>query len=127
MIMKREIRLVQDNKLTLSRYEFTPIEKRCLYYVIKEVRRLYVNKDIEGLVAVRSIANTDMEGVVLAGADSEGIYTAIMLSFVKKEGVHALQVVTMSPKFKPDQQLSFGITLSNGEKMLLECNVSRRS
>jgi plasmid replication initiation protein len=45
--MKREIKLAQDNKLTLSRQEFTPIEKRCLYYVIKEVRRLYVNKDIE--------------------------------------------------------------------------------
>jgi len=37
--------IAQDNRLTMSRQDFTPIEKRCLYYVIKEVRRLYIDKD----------------------------------------------------------------------------------
>lgn len=45
--MKKDITLAQDNELTLSRYNFSPIEKRCLYYVIKEVRRLYIDKEIE--------------------------------------------------------------------------------
>lgn len=44
--MENSIILAQDNKLTLSRHNFTPIEKRCLYYVIKEVRRLYVDRDL---------------------------------------------------------------------------------
>ncbi len=45
--MENSILLAQDNKLTLSRQNFTPIEKRCLYYVIKEVRRIYVNRDLQ--------------------------------------------------------------------------------
>lgn len=44
--METEIIIAQDNRLTMSRYDFTPIEKRCLYYVIKEVRRLYVDRDL---------------------------------------------------------------------------------
>ncbi len=44
--MKKDITLAQDNELTLSRYNFSPIEKRCLYYVIKEVRCLYIDKEI---------------------------------------------------------------------------------
>jgi hypothetical protein len=44
--MENSITLAQDNKITLSRYSFTPIEKRCLYYIIKEVRRLYVDRDL---------------------------------------------------------------------------------
>lgn len=43
--MGNSIMIAQDNRITMSRYDFTPIEKRCLYYVIKEVRRLYVDKD----------------------------------------------------------------------------------
>jgi plasmid replication initiation protein len=43
--MKDSIMIAQDNRLTMSRQDFTPIEKRCLYYVIKEVRRLYIDKD----------------------------------------------------------------------------------
>lgn len=42
-----KIILAQDNKLTLSRQSFTTIEKRCLYFIIKEVRRLYVDRDLE--------------------------------------------------------------------------------
>jgi plasmid replication initiation protein len=45
--MDLNIILRQDNKLTTSKQDFTPIEKRCLYYVIKEVRRLYVEKDVK--------------------------------------------------------------------------------
>lgn len=41
-----KIMLAQDNKLTLSRQNFTTIEKRCLYFIIKEVRRLYVDRDL---------------------------------------------------------------------------------
>lgn len=40
------IMLAQDNKLTLSRQSFTTIEKRCLYFIIKEVRRLYVDRNL---------------------------------------------------------------------------------
>ena len=44
--MENSIMIAQDNRITMSRYDFTPIEKRCLYYVIKEVRRLYVDKEL---------------------------------------------------------------------------------
>ena len=44
--MGTAITLAQDNKLPLSRQNYTPIEKRCLYYVIKEVRRIYVDKNL---------------------------------------------------------------------------------
>ena len=80
--------------------------------------QVYINKDTEELIAVRSIGNEEHNGVVLAGVDNEGVYTAIMLSFVKKEGAYALQVITMSPKFRPDENLAFGLTLSNDEKLL---------
>lgn len=38
--------LAQANSLTTSKQPFTKIEKRCLYCVIEEVRRLYVDKDL---------------------------------------------------------------------------------
>ena len=82
------------------------------------LNQVYVNKDSEELVAVRSIGNRENNGVVLAGIDNDGVYTAILLSFVKKQGAYALQVITMSPKFKPDEHLAFGLSLSNGEKFL---------
>lgn len=44
--MENSIMIAQDNRITMSRYDFTPIEKRCLYYVIKEVRKLYVDKEL---------------------------------------------------------------------------------
>lgn len=80
--------------------------------------QVYVNKDSEELVAVRTIGRQDMEGAILAGVDNDGVYAAILLSFVKKKGVCALQVISMSERFKPNEQLAFGITLSNDEKML---------
>lgn len=42
-----KVMLAQDNRLTLSRQDFTAIEKRCLYYIIKEVRRLYVEDETQ--------------------------------------------------------------------------------
>lgn len=37
------IKLAQANQLSMARYDFSVIEKRCLYFVIGEVRRLYVD------------------------------------------------------------------------------------
>lgn len=82
--------------------------------------QVYVNKDSDDLVAVRTIGRKDMEGVVLAGIDNSGAYTAILLTFVKKENVCALQVISMSENFMPDENLAFGISLDNGEKMLFD-------
>lgn len=42
----KSIMLAQANSLTTSKQPFTKIEKRCLYCVIEEVRRLYVDKDL---------------------------------------------------------------------------------
>lgn len=36
-------KLAQANQLSMARYDFSVIEKRCLYFVISEVRRLYVD------------------------------------------------------------------------------------
>lgn len=38
-MIEDKIILAQDNKLTLSRQNFTTIEKRCLYFIIKEVQQ----------------------------------------------------------------------------------------
>lgn len=40
---RNQIMLAQANALTQSRYDFNVIEKRCLYQIIKEVRRLFVD------------------------------------------------------------------------------------
>lgn len=44
IIVQREL-IRQANKLTGARYDFSLIEKRCLYLVIREVRRLYVESN----------------------------------------------------------------------------------
>lgn len=36
--------LAQANALTQARYDFNPIEKRCLYQIIREVRRLFIRQ-----------------------------------------------------------------------------------
>lgn len=42
---KKQILLAQANVLTQSRYDFNVIEKRCLYQIIREVRRLFVESN----------------------------------------------------------------------------------
>lgn len=42
MTEKRPIMLAQDNLLTQSRYDFSVVEKRCLYQVIRQVRSDYI-------------------------------------------------------------------------------------
>lgn len=44
--MKNEI-LVQSNTITQARYEFTKIEKRIIYRIIKEIRKQYVTGEIQ--------------------------------------------------------------------------------
>lgn len=39
----KPIMLAQANALTQARYDFNPIEKRCLYQIIREVRRLFTH------------------------------------------------------------------------------------
>lgn len=80
--------------------------------------QVYVNKDTEELIAVRSIGNEENDGVILAGVDNEGVYSAVLFTFVKKEDVHAIQIVILSPKFRPDNNLVFGLTLSNDEQLV---------
>jgi len=38
-------KIAQSNELTMGRYEFSVIEKRCMYFVISEVRRLYIESN----------------------------------------------------------------------------------
>ena len=41
----KPIMLAQANALTQARYDFKPIEKRCLYQIIREVRRLFIDSN----------------------------------------------------------------------------------
>ena len=41
----KPIMLAQANALTQARYDFNPIEKRCLYQIIREVRRLFIDSN----------------------------------------------------------------------------------
>lgn len=41
----KPILLAQDNALTQAKYDFSVIEKRCLYQIIREVRRQFVDND----------------------------------------------------------------------------------
>jgi len=42
--VKRPIKLAQANALTQSRYEFSLVEKRVIYFIIKEIRRNYIDR-----------------------------------------------------------------------------------
>ncbi|KAA6322911.1 Replication initiation protein [termite gut metagenome] len=42
---KKQVMLAQANVLTQARYNFNTIEKRCLYQIIHEVRRLFVDSN----------------------------------------------------------------------------------
>jgi len=39
------VKIAQANQLSMARYDFSVIEKRCLYFVIREVRRLYIDSE----------------------------------------------------------------------------------
>lgn len=39
----RPVKIAQANQLSMARYDFSVIEKRCLYFVIKEVRKLFID------------------------------------------------------------------------------------
>ena len=41
----KPIMLAQANALTQARYDFNPVEKRCLYQIIREVRRLFIDSN----------------------------------------------------------------------------------
>ena len=40
---RKQVVLAQANALTQSRYDFNVIEKRCLYQIIREVRRQFID------------------------------------------------------------------------------------
>lgn len=44
--MKKEITLYQDNILTQSRNDFSPIEKNCIYLIIEEIQKKFVSSNI---------------------------------------------------------------------------------
>jgi plasmid replication initiation protein len=81
--MESSIVLAQDNRITLSRYDFTPIEKRCLYYVIKEIRRIYVDRDLREHETVYQDIFSDMylnikaENLKMLGDEVKDVYNAL--------------------------------------------------
>ena len=44
-VQQKSVMLAQDNALTQARYDFSVIEKRCLYQIIKQVRNQFIDKD----------------------------------------------------------------------------------
>ncbi len=78
-----KIILAQDNKLTLSRQNFTTIEKRCLYFIIKEVRRLYVDRNLEEHESTQKTLFSDMyltlshNQLQLLGDEVKDVYNAL--------------------------------------------------
>lgn len=83
---------------------------------LKFLQEVSLHKDETELISVCKIGKEENEGVVLAGLDNKQIFHAILISFVKKLDTIALQIITMSPHFKPDDQLIFGLTLSNKQQ-----------
>lgn len=53
--------LSQSNSLTTARYEYTAIQKRCIYGIISEVRRIYVDRDLRPGEAVQGNLFSDMQ------------------------------------------------------------------
>ncbi len=78
-----KIILAQDNKLTLSRQNFTTIEKRCLYFIIKEVRRLYVDRNLEEHESTQKTLFSDMYLILkpnqlqMLGDEVKDVYNAL--------------------------------------------------
>lgn len=64
--MKKEVTLAQSNALTQAKYDFTVVEKRAVYYIIKEVRSRFIErqdgqKDLFNDFIV-SIKTADLQG-----------------------------------------------------------------
>lgn len=78
-----KIILAQDNKLTMSRQNFTTIEKRCLYFIIKEVRRLYVDRNLEEHESTQKTLFSDMyltlkpNQLQMLGDEVKDVYNAL--------------------------------------------------
>lgn len=77
---KNEITLAQANVLTQARYNFTVVEKRAVYYIIKEVRRQFIErqdgqKDLFSDLVIK-IKTADLQGPDI-GTELREVYLSL--------------------------------------------------
>jgi len=77
---KNEITLAQANVLTQARYNFTVVEKRAVYYIIKEVRRQFIEqqdgqKDLFNDLVIK-IKTADLQGPDI-GTELREVYLSL--------------------------------------------------
>lgn len=79
--MKFTPKLYQSNKITEARYDFSLVEKRCLYLIIREVRKRFIDsdtgdKDLFNNLLIR-FTPEDLEPAILGENNNTKIYKAI--------------------------------------------------
>ena len=77
---KNEIKLAQANVLTQARYNFTVVEKRAIYYIIKEVRRQFIEvpggqRDLFNDLVIK-IKTADLQGPDI-GTELREVYLSL--------------------------------------------------
>ena len=75
--MPNKIMIMQDNVITQSRYDFSVVEKRCLYLVIKEVRDILDGKRSPELLNNNLTVWMDYSKLSQAGNKSNKIYESL--------------------------------------------------
>jgi plasmid replication initiation protein len=80
-LMSLSPKLYQSNKITEARYDFSLVEKRCLYLIIREVRKRYIETDtgdknlFDNLVLY--FKPEDLEPVISGEKNNSKIYKAL--------------------------------------------------
>lgn len=74
--------------------------------------------DKEGLRIIDTIGNEHNNIVILAGKLKDGTIGVVSLSFVRKDGNFAIQVISTIPSFIPSEQVVIGFKFENGKEVL---------
>ena len=69
--------LYQDNRITQARYEFTVIEKRIIYLIIREIRNKYVTGDSNNNLFGDLVLNLRADQLKTVSDDSNTVYRSI--------------------------------------------------
>ena len=71
--------LAQDNLLTQSRYDFSIIEKRAVYYIIKEVRKQFIEStDGQKTLFDDLVVNLKLDNMLKGFEDARQVYNALI-------------------------------------------------
>ena len=69
--------LVQSNTITQARYEFTKIEKRIIYRIIKEIRKKYVTGELQSNLFNELVLSLTFKDLQEVSENTQLVYKSI--------------------------------------------------